>query len=37
MWWVEPIVISAAVGLTAALVSLQPSRQEIEELEESNE
>jgi len=36
MWWVEPVVISAAVGLTAMLVSLLPSQQEIEELEESN-
>jgi hypothetical protein len=37
MWWVEPIVISTAVGLSAMLASLVPSRQEQEELEESNE
>jgi hypothetical protein len=36
MWWVEPVAISAAVGLAVALVTLLPSRKEREELEESN-
>ena len=38
MWWLTyPLVISTAVGLSAALVCLLPTKQEKKELEESND